>query len=84
MSDRYRELLGTAFDRAGDQWIWFANAWSRGVPVSPEERELYLAFNPLGFRRAIKGRFATHPRRPYGATLKRLLTAIFTGRDPSA
>ncbi len=83
MNDRRRELLTTAFEKEGDQWVWYANAFAKGVPVSAEERELYLGFNPLGFRRAIKGRAALRPRRPYMPELKRILVSIFLGRDPA-
>lgn len=83
MNNRQRELLMTAFEREGDQWVWYANAFAKGVHVSAKERELYLDFNPLGFRQAIRGRAASEPRRPYMPTLKRILVAIFFGRDPA-
>jgi hypothetical protein len=82
MSERRRELLSTAFDRVDGQWVWFPNAWSRGIMVTAEERELYLTFAPVAFRQAIKGRPPTRPRRPYWATLGRILTAMASGRDP--
>lgn len=81
MDDRRRELLTTAFEKEGDQWVWYANAFAKGVPVSTEERELYLDFNPIGFRRAVRGRAASQPRRPYIRGLKRILVAIFLGRS---
>ena len=77
-------VLSTAFERIGGQWIWYGNAWAKGVPVSSEERELYLSFKPFAFRSAIKGRVATQPRRPYWRTVKRLLVASLTGRDPQS
>jgi hypothetical protein len=82
MSTRRRELLSTAFERAAGQWVWYANATSRGIVVTPAEREMYLAFKPLAFRQAIRDREATMPRRPYWRTLKRLLVAAIMGRDP--
>jgi hypothetical protein len=78
-----REILATAFEKSDGQWVWYANAWARGVVVSPEERELYLAFRPVAFRQTIKGRPATKPQRPYIATAGRILTATITGRDPN-
>jgi hypothetical protein len=84
MNIRRRELLMTAFEKEGDHWVWYANAFSTGVPVTAEERELYLDFNPLGFRQAIRGRAASQPRRPYMSGLKRILISIFLGRDPGA
>ena len=83
VSNRRRELLSTAFDNTLGRWVWYAHAWSDGVVVSSDERELYLAFNLLAFRQAIKGRPATEPRRPYGRTLRRLLSTILRGRDPA-
>ena len=84
MSDRQSELLAAAFEKLDGQWVWYANAWARGVVVSAEEREIYLAFRPIAFRQAIRGRPASKPRRPYWPTLKRILTAIAVGRDPGA
>jgi hypothetical protein len=77
-------VLSTAFDPVDGEWIWYAKAWARGVAVSPAERELYLDFHPIEFRRLIAGRAATHPRRPYWPTLARILAAMVTGRDPKA
>jgi hypothetical protein len=79
---RRRELLSTAFENVGGQWIWYANAWSRGVIVSRDEREIYLAFKPVAFRRAIAGREPNMPRRRYWRTLGRGLLATIVGRDP--
>ncbi len=84
MNSRQRALLATAFEKVGGQWIWYANAWAGGIAVTPAERELYLAFKPLTFRRAISGRPPSLPRRAYWATMKRLLLAAITGRDPAA
>ena len=78
-----RELLATAFEKADGQWVWYANAWSRGVVVSAEEREIFLGFHPIAFRKAIAGRQASEPRRPYWQMFKRILTATATGRDPA-
>jgi hypothetical protein len=77
-------ILSTAFEQVDGQWVWYANAWARGVVVSAQERDIYLAFRSLAFRQAIKGRPATMPRRPYWPTLKRILVAMATGRDPTA
>ncbi|MEW5687469.1 MAG: hypothetical protein AB1942_21335 [Pseudomonadota bacterium] len=82
MNERYRNIFKTAFDEVGGEWIWYANAWSRGVVVSSTERELFLQFRPVAFREAIHGRPALHPRRPYWPTLGRILMAMISGRDP--
>lgn len=84
MTRRYREILATAFDADGDEWVFHANAWSSGVPVSSEERAMFLSFRLLAFRKAIKGRPATAPRRPYWPMFKRLLTAMVIGVTPKA
>jgi hypothetical protein len=77
MSTQQNELLATAFEKIDGQWVWYANAWSKGLVVSESERDLYLAFKSLAFRQAIKGRPPFYPRRPYWAALKRILTASF-------
>jgi hypothetical protein len=84
MRSRKREILATAFDKAGDDWIYYSNAWSRGVLVNSDERELYLTWRLLAFRRAIAGRRPSEPKRPYWPTVKRLLIALLTGRDPAS
>ena len=81
MSSRRREVLATAFEAVGDRWAYYPNAWSRGVLVSAEERELFLGFRLRLFRKAIAGRPASEPRRPYWPMLKRILCAMLTGRD---
>lgn len=79
MSRHRREILSLAFEWREGQWVWYSNAWSRGIIVTPDEREIYLAFKPLGFRKTIRGRKATEPRRPYWRTLKRMF-----GLDPDS
>jgi hypothetical protein len=79
---RKRALLSTAFEHSNGHWVWYPNALSRGIQVSRDEREIYLRFDPIGFRRAIAGRAPTWPRRPYWSNLGRLLVALFSGRDP--
>ena len=78
-----REILTTAFEKSNGKWIWYANAWSDGVVVSPQERDIYLEFRPIAFREAIAGRVPTEPRRPYLPTVKRLMVACFAGYDPA-
>jgi hypothetical protein len=83
MSDWQKKVLAAAFDRDGEAWVWYANAWSRGVVVSAAERDIYLAYKPIAFRKAIAGRPATRPRRPYWPTLNRILTAALSRRRPA-
>ncbi len=72
------EILETAFEQVDGKWVWYPRAFSRGVVVSSEERDLYLAFRPFAFRKAVAGRPATQPRRPYFPPLKKVLRAIFS------
>lgn len=78
-----REILTTAFEKSDGNWIWYENAWSKGLIVSAHERDIYLDFRPIEFRQAIGGRVPTEPRRPYLRTLRRMTVAYFAGYDPA-
>jgi hypothetical protein len=80
---RYRHILTTAFDRYGDAWLYYSNAWAEGVEVSSEEREAYLSGRREEWYGIVASRDATAPRRPYCATVRRLLLATIRGYDPS-
>lgn len=80
-SSRKRAILSTAFVPSGTHWLYYKNAWAKGVLVSADERELFLSFCLRRFRQAIAGRQATAPRRPYFRALRRLLAATLMGRD---
>lgn len=82
MSSWRREVLKTAFEQRDGHWVWYANAWARGVMVTPSEREIYLGFNPIAFRRAIAGRQSSEARRPYWRTFRRIISTMVLGRDP--
>ena len=84
MSEHLGHILSTAFERHDGYWVWYSNAWSRGVVVSPDERDLYLAYRTYAFRKAVRGRPATYPARRYWPTVRRILVAIISGRDPQA
>ena len=45
-SERYR-LYSVAFEPFGDGFVYYRNRWSRGVPVSADERERFLSSNPF-------------------------------------
>lgn len=82
MVGRYRHILSTGFDRDGEGWLYYRNAWSGGVPVSSGERELFLAGRLLKFRRLVSGRAAVTRPRPYWPMLRRMITAFVLGYDP--
>jgi hypothetical protein len=76
-----KDMMAMAFEEAGDQWLYYANAWSKGVLVSAQERDLYLDFKLIAFRRSVAGREPSAPPRPYWPTVKRLLKAVFRRRE---
>ena len=82
MFERYPHIGSTAFERVDGGFVYYSRAWSKGVPVSAAARKAYI-FGPRSrWFEATIDREATAPRRPYWSTLKRILTAIFLGRDP--
>lgn len=62
-----RRLLELLFERDGDAFIFYRNRWSRGVRVTPEEREDYLSAPPFDLRRSffrkVEGRAPVRPPR---------------------
>ena len=83
MFDRYPHIGTTAFERSGDEFIYYANAWSKGIVVSAEARQAYLFGPRTEWFEAIVGREATVARRPYWPTVRRILTAALLGYDPA-
>ena len=83
MFDRYRHIYSTAFERTPSGFIYYERAWSMGVPVSAEEREIYLSGARIDWLRAIVGRPAVIPRRPYWPAVKRILIACLLDYDPA-
>jgi hypothetical protein len=63
-----REILALSFEPNGDGFVYYHYGWSRGIPVTLEEREAYLAISVYGSRRdwrkALAGR-ETFPPRDY-------------------
>jgi hypothetical protein len=83
MFDQRPYIGSTAFDRAGDGFVYYSNAWSKGIPVSAAARNAYL-FGPRSeWFDALSGREATVARRPYWHSLRRILTAILFRYDPA-
>jgi len=83
MFERHPHIGSTSFERTEDGFIYYANAWSKGIPVSAAAREAYI-FGPRSeWFEAILGQAGTVPRRPYWRTLKRCVSAILLGYDPA-
>jgi hypothetical protein len=63
---RQREMLALSFEPTEDGFIYYHYRWSRGIPVTPEEREKYLDIPVFGSRRrwrkALAGRESSPPR----------------------
>lgn len=81
--ERYPHIGSTAFERVGDGFVYYANAWSKGIPVSAAAREAYIFGPRSDWFEAILGKVGTVPPRPYWRTLKRILLATFMGYDPA-
>jgi len=83
MFERHPYLGSTAFDRVDDGFVYYSNAWSKGIPVSATARNAYI-FGPRSeWLEALSDREATVARRPYWRSLRRILTAIFFRWDPA-
>ena len=83
MFERHPHIGSTAFERSSEGFIYYANAWSKGIPVSTAARQAYIFGPREEWFEAILGEAATLPRRPYWRTVKRILTAAFLGYDPA-
>jgi hypothetical protein len=78
--EQQRRLLELSFEPQGDGYLYYQNRWARGVPVTVDERECYLAAGALAsrsvFYRAIRGRVATAPPRKYGPVYWQILSRM--------
>jgi len=78
-----RAFLDTSFEPHGEGFAFYRHHWARGIAVSTAEREAYLspAFDGDrgAFHRAIAGRPATLPRRPYRRALGAMLIGFPAG-----
>jgi hypothetical protein len=74
-----RETLALSFEQTEHGFLYYHYAWSRGIPVTPEEREAYLDIPVFGlrhtWRRSLAGR-ETAPPRAYWPTLWKLLRTM--------
>jgi hypothetical protein len=82
-TEDHRRLLETSFEPYGSGYLFYRNRWSRGVPVSAEEREEYLAIPVFGSRRAfykrIEARQPLFGPRDYDSAAQRMASALPKG-----
>ena len=57
-------MLALSFEPADTGYIYYHWRWSRGIPVTAEERETYLSIPALGSRRAWRAAIAGRPSVP--------------------
>ena len=73
-------MLDSSFEPHGDGYVFYRHHLARGVPVTAEERETYLrpsfGESRSDFYRAIRGREASLPRRPWLRSQRATLAAI--------
>lgn len=78
-SDAQRAMLALSFEQVGDGYLYYHWRWSRGIPVTADEREAYLAIPVVGSRRtwrkSIAGR-STMPSRAFRPVQQKLLAAF--------
>lgn len=66
-ADHQRATLALSFEPDGDGYLYYHWRWSRGIPVTADEREAYLAIPVLGSRRAWKKSISGRPTAPHRA-----------------
>lgn len=74
-----RAILALSFEPLGDGYAYYHYRWSRGIPVTAEEREAYLDIPALGSRHAWRKSIAdreTVPPRSYRSVQRKLLAAM--------
>ncbi|MDB5707895.1 MAG: hypothetical protein JWN66_5011 [Sphingomonas bacterium] len=72
-------MLALSFEPAESGYIYYHWRWSRGIPVTAEERDAYLRIPALGSRQAWRkgiANRATLPPRAYQPTYRKLLAAL--------
>jgi hypothetical protein len=79
MKDRH--LKSTAFEQTPSGFIYYANAWAKGIAVSAADREIYLSGAHIDWLEAIAGREASKPRRPWLKGARRMFLAAWRGHD---
>ncbi|WCM27425.1 hypothetical protein NDN01_00345 [Sphingomonas sp. QA11] len=63
-SEQQRSILALSFEPINQGYLYYHWRWSRGIPVSAEERDAYLAIPALGSRRAWRRSIAGRPTSP--------------------
>lgn len=74
-----REMLELSFEQAENGFVYYHYRWSRGIPVTAEEREEYLNIPVFGSRRAWRKALAgreTTPARAYAPVARKLLQTM--------
>jgi hypothetical protein len=78
-STQQREILALSFEPAEGGFVYYHNRWSRGMPVTSDEREEYLNLRVIGsrgaWRKTLIGR-ETVPPRAFKPVLRKLLRAM--------
>jgi len=77
--EKQREILALSFERSGDGYLYYRWRWSRGVPVTAEEREAYLNIPAMGSRREWRRAIANRPTastRDSGPVQRKLYAAL--------
>lgn len=78
-ADKQRTILALSFEPAENGYLYYHWRWSRGVPVTAEERDEYLSIPALGSRRAWRKSIAgrpTSPPRSFQPAQRKLLAAM--------
>ncbi|QIG81233.1 hypothetical protein [Stakelama tenebrarum] len=66
-ANHQRAALALSFEPDDDGYLYYHWRWSRGIPVTAEEREAYLAIPVLGSRRAWRKSISGRPTAPHRA-----------------
>jgi hypothetical protein len=75
-SEEQRELHNLSFEPQGDGFLYYQHRWSKGIPVTAEEREAYLNIPIFGsrnaWRQSLTGRQLAPPRSAWPVQKKML------------
>jgi hypothetical protein len=75
-----RALYEASFEPHGNGYVFYRNAWSRGIAVTAEEREASLQppfwRSRMTLQRKIRGRPSAAPRRSWLTAQRRMILAL--------